>query len=37
MKVGLKDMKKAYKHVKIDDIEVFFLILSFSCRKMTGS
>lgn len=23
MKVGLKDMKKAYKHVKIDQIEVF--------------
>lgn len=24
MKVGLKDMKKAYKNVKIDKIEVFF-------------
>lgn len=23
MKVGLKDMKKAYKNVKIDKIEVF--------------
>lgn len=27
MKVGLKDMKKAYKNVKIDKIEVFGLFL----------
>lgn len=26
MKVGLKDMKKAYKNVKIDKIEVCFLL-----------
>lgn len=26
MKVGLKDMKKAYKNVKIDKIEVCFLV-----------
>ena len=31
MKVGLKDMKKAYKNVKIDQIEVCFVcILSLS-------
>lgn len=27
MKVGLKDMKKAYKNVKIDKIEVCFQVI----------
>lgn len=30
MKVGLKDMKKAYKNVKIDKIEVFLFQLFFN-------
>lgn len=37
MQVGLKDMKKAYKNVKIDKIEVILLLFaSFSIITAVG-
>lgn len=35
MKTGLKEMKKAYKNVKIDKIEVFFH--NYSCTLIVGT